>query len=86
LSAVLVAADSGGGGNGGSSFALLNAGGRCMDGRGWRMNLPKGCKYVTQAASISCIVHNAIFSNLSSGTPTASHQRTFLGCGEIRVL
>jgi hypothetical protein len=46
----------------------------------------KGSKYVTQAASISCIVHNAIFSDLSSGTPTASHQRTFSGSSKIGVL
>jgi hypothetical protein len=32
----------------------------------------------TQAASISCIVHNAVFSDLSSGTTTASHQARFL--------
>jgi hypothetical protein len=36
--------------------------------------------------SLSCIVHNAFFSNLLSGKPTASHQRRFLGCSKIRVL
>ena len=46
----------------------------------------KGSKYATQAASISCIVHNTIFSEVWCGTPTASHQRTFLGSSKIGVL
>jgi hypothetical protein len=46
----------------------------------------KGSKYATQAASISCIVHNAVFSDVWCGTPTASHQRRFSGSSEIGVL
>ena len=39
-----------------------------------------------QAASISCIVHNAVFSDVWCGTPTASHQKTFSGSSKIGVL
>jgi hypothetical protein len=44
------------------------------------MNLPKRYKYVTQAASISCI---ELFSATCGGTSTASHQGRFLGKSEI---